>query len=56
MHPEIWSWSALKDVHENEKHELHADTVSHHLSDEIAAKDITQMNGPEVGRVRASSG
>lgn len=36
-------WSALKDVHGNTKHELHPDGVSHHLADEMASKNITDV-------------
>ena len=43
MHPDIWAWSALKDVHRNEKHELHPDAVSHHLGDELTSRNITHV-------------
>lgn len=36
-------YSVLKDVHGNEKHDLHPDAVSHHLGDELKSKGITHV-------------
>lgn len=36
-------YSALKDVHRNHKHELPPGAVSHHLGDELASKNITDV-------------
>ena len=36
-------FSALKDMHGNEKHHLHPDAVSHHLGDELTSRNITDV-------------
>lgn len=36
-------FSALKDVHGNDKNDLGPDAVSHHLGDELAANNITDV-------------
>lgn len=36
-------FSALKDVHGNNKHELHPEAISHHLGDELTSKEITHV-------------
>lgn len=36
-------FSALKDIHGNEKHDVHSDAVSRHLGDELASRNVTHV-------------
>lgn len=36
-------FSALKDLHGNEKHDVHPEAVSHHLGDELSSRNITHV-------------